>query len=155
MLKACNFYFIMSGFKYSYWYWSHYNKDKVKSSTISRIIWLVVPCICTPPYKEVSSDVKVSAYNAGDLSPIPRSWRSPEEEIGCPLQYSWTSMVAQMVRIHLHCRRPGFDPWIGKIPWKREWLPTLVFLPGEIHGERDLVGYTVHGVAHSWRWLSD
>ena len=56
-----------------------------------------------------------------------------------------------MVKTHLKYGRPGFDPWIGKIPWKREWLPTLVFLPGEIHGERDLVGYTVHGVAHSWR----
>ena len=61
------------------------------------------------------------------------------------------SLVAQMVKTHLKYGRPGFDPWIGKIPWKREWLPTLVFLPGEIHGERDLVGYTVHGVAHSWR----
>ena len=29
------------------------------------------------------------------------------------------------------CRRPGFDPWVGKIPWRREWQPTPVFLPGE------------------------
>ena len=29
---------------------------------------------------------------------------------------------------------PGFDPWVGKIPWRREWLPTPVFLPGEFHG---------------------
>ena len=32
------------------------------------------------------------------------------------------------------CRRCGFDPWVGKIPWKRAWHPTLVFLPGESHG---------------------
>ena len=32
-----------------------------------------------------------------------------------------------MVKNHLKYRRPGFDPWIGKIPWKREWLPTPVF----------------------------
>ena len=32
------------------------------------------------------------------------------------------------------CRRPGFDPWIGKIPWRREGLPTPVFWPGEFHG---------------------
>ena len=35
---------------------------------------------------------------------------------------------------HLQCRRPGFDPWVGKILWKRERLPTPVFWPGEFHG---------------------
>ena len=35
-----------------------------------------------------------------------------------------------------------FYPWIGKIPWRREWLPTPVFLPGELHGQRNLVGYS-------------
>ena len=39
-----------------------------------------------------------------------------------------------MVRICLQCRRPRFDSWVGKIPWKREWLPTPVFWPGEFHG---------------------
>ena len=39
--------------------------------------------------------------------------------------------------------------WIGEIPWRREWLPTSVFLPGEFHGQRGPVGYIVHGVAHS------
>ena len=34
-------------------------------------------------------------------------------------------------RICLQCGRPGFDPWVGKIPWRRAWLPTPVFLPGE------------------------
>ena len=33
----------------------------------------------------------------------------------------------------------GFDPWVRKIPWKREWPPTPVFLPGESHGQRSLV----------------
>ena len=45
-----------------------------------------------------------------------------------------------MVRICLQCRRPGFDPLAGKTPWRREWQPTLVFLPGEFHGQRSLVG---------------
>ena len=36
----------------------------------------------------------------------------------------------------LQCRRPGFDPGVGRIPWKREWQPTPVFLPGEFHGWR-------------------
>ena len=33
-----------------------------------------------------------------------------------------------------------FDPWVEKIPWRREWLPTSVFLPGEFHGQRSLEG---------------
>ena len=40
---------------------------------------------------------------------------------------------------------PGFGPWVGKIPWRREWLPTPVFLPGEFHGQRSLVGYSPWG----------
>ena len=40
------------------------------------------------------------------------------------------------------CRRLGFEPWIRKIPWRREWLPTPVFLPREFHGQRRLVGYS-------------
>ena len=49
---------------------------------------------------------------------------------------------------------PGFDPWVRKIPLRREWLPTPVFLPGELHGQRALRA-TVHGVAKSRTRLSD
>ena len=38
--------------------------------------------------------------------------------------------------------RPGFDPYVGKIPWRREWPPTPVFLPGKFHEQRSLVGYS-------------
>ena len=48
-------------------------------------------------------------------------------------------------RIHLQCRRSGFDPWIGKISWRWELQPTPVFLPGEFHGQRSLVGYSPRG----------
>ena len=37
--------------------------------------------------------------------------------------------------------KAGFKPWVRKIPWKKEWLPTPIFLPGEFHGQRSLVGY--------------
>ena len=37
--------------------------------------------------------------------------------------------------------RRGFNPWDGKIPWRRAWQPTPVFLPGEYHGQRSLEGY--------------
>ena len=42
-------------------------------------------------------------------------------------------------------RRCVFDPWVGKIPGKRKWQPTLVFLPGESHGQRSLEGYSLWG----------
>ena len=38
------------------------------------------------------------------------------------------------------------ETWVGKIPWRREWQPTPVFLSGEIHGQRSLGGATVHWV---------
>ena len=45
-------------------------------------------------------------------------------------------------RIYLQCRRFRFSPWVKKIPWRREWLPTPVFLPKEFHGQRSLAGYS-------------
>ena len=42
-------------------------------------------------------------------------------------------------RRHKRCK---FDPWVGRIPWRRAWHPILVFLPGESHGQRRLVGYS-------------
>ena len=40
---------------------------------------------------------------------------------------------------------PGFDPWVGKIPWKRKWQPTPVLLSGKSHGRRSLAGYSPWG----------
>ena len=40
------------------------------------------------------------------------------------------------------CKRRGFDPWIGKIPRRKKWKPTPVFLPGESHGQSSLEGYS-------------
>ena len=45
----------------------------------------------------------------------------------------------------MQCRRPGFDSWVGKIPWRRKWQPTPVSLPGESHGQRSLAGYSLWG----------
>ena len=42
----------------------------------------------------------------------------------------------------LQCRRPRFDPWVRKMPWRRKWQPTPVLLPGKSHGRRSLVGYS-------------
>ena len=56
-----------------------------------------------------------------------------------------TSLVVQMVKNLLQCRRLGFDPWVGMIPWRRKWQPTLLLLPGKSHGRRSLVGYSLQG----------
>ena len=52
-------------------------------------------------------------------------------------------------RICLRCRRRGFNPWVGKIPWRRAWQPTPVFLPGEPHGQRLPASYSPHGCKES------
>ena len=78
---------------------------------------------------------KESTCNAGDPRWIPGLRRSPGEGIGyhssilgLPLWLSWQ-------RILLQCESPGFDPWVGKISWRKERLPpTPVFWPGEFHG---------------------
>ena len=55
------------------------------------------------------------------------------------------SLVAQMVKLLPAMWGPGFDPWLGKIPWRRKWQPTPVLLPGKSHGWRSLVGYSPRG----------
>ena len=67
---------------------------------------------------------------------------------GLPWWLSWS-------RIRLQCGRPGFDPWVGKIPWGREWLLTVVFSPGELHGQRIWWATQSMGVSKSWTWLKD
>ena len=43
------------------------------------------------------------------------------------------------------CRRRRFNPWVRKIPWRRKWQPTPVFLPGKSHGQSSLAGYSPRG----------
>ena len=47
------------------------------------------------------------------------------------------------------CRRCGFDPWVSKVPWRRKWQPTVVFLPEKCHRQRRLVGYSLWGCKES------
>ena len=42
-------------------------------------------------------------------------------------------------------RRHRYNPWVGKIPWRRKWPPTPVLLPGKSHGQRNLTGYSPWG----------
>ena len=76
---------------------------------------------------------------------MPGSGRSVREGTGDPLQYSWASLVAQLVE-----NLPAVqETRVWKIPWRREWLPTPAFWPGEFHGV-----YSPWGHKES-TWLSD
>ena len=61
--------------------------------------------------------------------------------LGFPSGASGKEPVCQCRR-HKRC---GFNPCVGKIPWRRKWQPTPVFLPGESHGQRSLMGYSPGG----------
>ena len=51
-------------------------------------------------------------------------------------------------------KRLGFNPWVGKIPWRRAQQPTPVFLTGESHGQRSLAGYSLWGLSVGHDWLN-
>ena len=80
-----------------------------------------------------SSVGKESACNAGDPGSIPGSGRSTGEGIGYPLQYSWASFVAQLVK-----NLPAmWETWVWSLGWEdplEKGLPAPVFWPGEFHG---------------------
>ena len=72
----------------------------------------------------IAQSIKKSSCNAADSGLIPGLRRSTGEGIGYPLLYSWASLVAQLVK-----NPPAMqETWVGKIPWRRDRLPTPVFL---------------------------
>ena len=84
-------------------------------------LWSSFPCPASPPFSRSSHD-SLRNYKL------------------CSFVCTWASLVAQTVRIHLQCGRPRFDPWVGKIPWRRRRQPAPVFLPGNLRGQRSLAG---------------
>ena len=108
-------------------------------------------CTCTAGFSDTSIG-KESACNAGNPrnpGSIPGSGRSPGERIGYPLQYSWASLVAQLVKNPPAMRETWFDLWVGKIPWRRE-RPLLQY-----SGLEKSMDCIVNGVTKNWTALSD
>ena len=70
--------------------------------------------------------------------PLEKGQATHSSVLGLPWWLRWQ-------RICLQCGRPGLDPWVGKIPLRRAWQPTPVFRPGESHGQKNLVGYSLWG----------
>ena len=76
-----------------------------------------------------------------------RCWTRTTAYIGLPRWLSCKEAACQCPRHKRH----GFDPWVRKTPWIRKWQPTPVFLPGQSHGWRSLVGSMVsQRVEHDW-----
>ena len=70
----------------------------------------------------------------------------------CSCDCSWKGFCLQC----LQCGRPRFNPWVRKSPWRRKWQPTPVFLSGESHRQRSLVGYNPwgHKESDTTEWLT-
>ena len=114
------------------------------------ILLLTEHLLCVHPY----CCCRILVLRAG-IKPMPPAveaqkcnhWTTREIPIHIsPLTHPYISMWAFQVVLVVKnppasvgsCRRHGFDSWVGKIPWKRAWQLTLVFLPGESHGCRSL-----------------
>ena len=72
----------------------------------------------------------------GKAQTLPWVWSPVALDLGFPGGTSGNELECQWRRQ----QRWGFEPGVGKIPWRREWQPTLIFLPGESHGQRSLAG---------------
>ena len=93
--------------------------EKFYYEIFKKVIPFIYPFISNMGFPGNSAG-KESACNARDPSLISGSRRSPGEGIGYLLHYSWASPVAQLVKNPPTMQqRPGFDPWVGKIPWRK------------------------------------
>ena len=81
-----------------------------------------------------------------------RCWTRTTAYIGLPRWLSCKEAACQCPRHKRH----RFDPWVRKTPWIRKWQPTPVYLPGQSHGRRSLVGYSLwcHKELNMTEWLS-
>ena len=83
----------------------------------------------------------------GPIFHVPHTWNMFWGRVDRynPAHFKGASLVTQMVKICLQCRRLGLGPWVGKIPWRMNWKPTPVFWPGEFHRQGSLVGHSPWG----------
>ena len=82
----------------------------------------------------------------GQEDPLEKGQATHSSILGLPWWLRWQ-------RIHLQCRRSGFDPWVVKSPWRRAWQPTPVFLPGESSWTEEPIWLQSMGlkrVGHDW-----
>ena len=95
------------------------------------VMWLAGPSFISSSFVATQSVLHSPAATAS-LENLIQSW-------GLPWWLSGKDSACQ-------CRRCQFPPWVGKIPWRRKWQPTPVFLPGKSNRQRSLAGYSPWGV---------
>ena len=79
-----------------------------------------------------------SKFNTSVHQNIPLRKRIGKPQIGLPRWCCGKELTCQCRR----CRKFGFNPWVGKIPWSRKWQSTPVLLSWKLHGQRSLAGYS-------------
>ena len=102
----------------------------------SVLVWVVVLVLVVPWVSCVWRPVTPWTAARQASLPCTNSRSSLRMSVCCPpstISHMWLPWGLRWWRILLHCRRPGSDPWVGKIPWRRERLPTPGFWPGEFH----------------------
>ena len=96
-------------------------------TVMDKVVLMSQAFVSQPRWSPGSSAGEESTCNAGDPGSIPGLGRPAGEVIGDPLQYSWASLVAHLVKNPPAMQETWVDPWVGKIPWRREWLSAPVF----------------------------
>ena len=109
--------------------WSHWAERSQESGGAS-------PGPAPWPYYGQGRGLRGGAAARSNSPPWLGAWSA--RGLGAALVNQWL----RRLRICLQWEKHGFDPWAGKIPWRREWLPTPVFFPGELHGQRSLAGHS-------------
>ena len=85
------------------------------------------------------------------------NWTCLEAELAPSCAYTSVEILSilciKQCRIHKRC---SFNPWVGKIPWRRKWQPTPVSWPEKSHGQRSQAGYSPQGLKKldTIEWLS-
>ena len=140
--------------------WLFLRAPRVNVFSASCLVWVVCGCLCVSKQYLDLCHLHAAFSLCESLSKCPLFIRTPVILGDGPLEWPHfhltvtSSQVAQWESILLWCRRHMFDPWIGKISWRREWQLTPVFF-FEIPMNRGAWRATVHGVTKNWRQLSD
>ena len=95
--------------------------------------------------------IRAQLHPGPQCAHLSNGWRDGDHRLGCwrrqesvhtPQGLPWWLSGKEPT---CQCRRPGFNPWAWKIPWRREWQPAPVFLPGKSHGRKSLAGCSPRG----------
>ena len=116
-----------------------------KVGQASAIVWQVV---YTVTWRKTFSSIEVMVsiwptrhtLSYAVLQKIEKLANQQGVEIGWGMQGHWRDWLQTT---------SSYFPWVGKIPWRRKWQPTAVFLPGKSHGQRSLAGYSPWGSKES------